>query len=358
MHLLVLPVSGGGFVSQLAIIQHLCESQYIPDLTLASSGGNVCAYVAAAADWKWAKTQRIAEELTQQLFMEPWTSVSIFSFIIGYFEGNVYNKGSGVYDFLSRHFSSKTIGKYEIWTGTYNKLLQKSRLFCNRSCERSIVDATQIDEELTQCMPAIFTNGDIDKIAKAGVASASIPAVVPAQEIDNELYVDGGVGGASPLAIMREPLLTYVAKHQCPLHITYINSIDLSSTNINSCKNVFDNWTQVTNDLVRSQTAIDRRSGYDLLRQLQSTSTIESASFPCTYHNIERVKQIRTNTKYTMIELYPICNITVDIGSFNGANVVAAMNEIYPQCYCRLWWIPDRNGDRHIIDALLAGLTY
>lgn len=43
MKIYILPISGGGFVVQLAIIQHLCELKYVPDLCLASSGENVAA---------------------------------------------------------------------------------------------------------------------------------------------------------------------------------------------------------------------------------------------------------------------------------------------------------------------------
>src|SRR3972149_11408146 len=129
MYVLVLPVSGGGFVSQLAIIQHLCESHIVPDLTLSSSGGNVAAYVAAAADWKWPGIERVAKDLTQDLFVRPWSNITSVAFIMGYFKGDVYNRGSGVHEFLSRHFNTKTITNYEIWTGTYNKRRQRARLF-------------------------------------------------------------------------------------------------------------------------------------------------------------------------------------------------------------------------------------
>ena len=345
MYVLVLPVSGGGFVSQLAILQHLCESKFVPDITLASSGGNVAAYVAAAANWKWPGIERIARELTQDLFARPWNSVSSIAFIMGYFEGNVYNKGSGVYDFLKRHFTSETIVKYEIWTGTYNKDRQRARLFCNRSKKKSIVDVSYIDHDLTQSMDPVFTDGDIEIIAKAGIASASIPAIVPAQIIFGEQYIDGGVAGASPLIIMQEPILKYIRSNESvdkTLHIVYVNSVDLSSPNLKPCHNVIDTWRQATRDLVRSQTVIDRLSAYELLRC--QPGTMNKEEFICNFENMERIKEIQSKVMYSMLEIYPIETHDVDIVAFNGVDVINSIKKIYGKCKCRLWWItPDES---------------
>lgn len=337
MHVLVLPVSGGGFVSQLAILQHLCESDFIPDLTLSSSGGNVAAYVAAAANWKWPSIERISRELTQDLFARPWNSVSSIALVMGYFEGNVYNKGSGVHDFLSRHFTSDTITKYEIWTGTYNKDRQKARLFCNRAKESSIVDVLCIDHDLTQSMEPIFTNGNIGLIAKAGIASASIPAIVPAEIIEGESYIDGGIAGASPLIIMQEPILKYIQDNKTSLHIVYVNSVDLSSSYQKPCHNVLDTWRQATHDLVRSQTVIDRLAGYELLRC--QPGSMNKEEFICNYENMERVKIIQSKVPYSMLEIYPTEHCDINIVSFSGEDVIAAIKKAYDKCRCRLWWI-------------------
>lgn len=337
MYVLVLPVSGGGFVSQLAILQHLCESKFVPDLTLSSSGGNVAAYVAAAANWKWPAIERISYELTNDLFACQWNSVSSLAFIMGYFEGNVYNRGIGVNDFLEKYFTQETITKYEIWTGTYNKLKQKARLFCNRSKEDSIMDVSCIDHELTQSMEPLFTRGNIQTIAKAGIASASIPAIVPAEIIDGEPYIDGGIAGASPLTIMQEPILKYIKDKNTSLHIIYVNSVDLSSPNLKPCHNVLDTWRQATHDLVRSQTVIDRLSGYELLRC--QPGTMHKEEFICNYENIERIKDIQSKINYSMLEIYPTERFDINIINFNGLDVINSIRNSYDKCKCRLWWL-------------------
>ncbi len=335
----VLPVSGGGFVTQLTILQHLGQLKLKPDIVLASSGGNVASYVAAAADWHWAAIERISRELTHNFYVSPWSSVSAFSMIIGYFEGNVYNKGSGICDFLSRHFTPESIKKYEIWTGTYNKNKQQARIFCNRAQSESIINANDIDHSLTQSLEPIFCNGDIQLIGTVSVASASIPAVVPAQMINGEYYIDGGIAGASPLTIMQEPLLNMVKQNKQSLHMVYINSVDLSSPNLAKCHNVIDTWKQATHDLVRSQTVIDRLSGHEIIRC--QPGHIHKEEFPCTFNNLQIVKTLYKVLKFSLLEIYPKDNYDINILNFNGNDVVAAMHAAYDNCACRLWWISD-----------------
>lgn len=339
MFVLVLPVSGGGFASQLAILQHLCETQFVPDITLASSGGNVAAYVAAAANWKWPGIERIARELNTNLFVSPWNSIAGLSFAIGYFQGNLFNKGTGVPSFIKRHFTSESIVKHEIWTGTYNKDRQQARLFCNRSAKKTILNMSAIDHELTQSMLPVFADGDLDLIAAAGVASASIPAVVPAEIIFGEHYVDGGVAGASPLTIMQEPILARGGS----LHLIYVNSLDLAKAEDEDrhkkTVNVFDTLKQTTNDFVRAQTVNDRLAAYQLLRC--HSGTMNKDEFVCNHENLKRVKKIQGKVRYSLLEIYPVENFDVDLVKFNGDNVAHGIRQSYPKCRCRLWWISE-----------------
>ena len=339
MHVLILPVSGGGFVNQLAIIQHLCESQYVPDVTLASSGGNVAAYVAAAAGWKWAGIQRIASQLHKELFISPWNPLSGLSYIVGYFEGNVYNKGMGVSGFLRKYFTPSSISQYEIWTGTYSKQHQKARVFCNRRRDQTLLDPERIDHELTQSMEPVFADGDFDMIGQVGLASASIPGLVPGENIDGVQYIDGGVASASPLIVMREPILDRVRNNHETLHMIYINSVDLSQSATKDCRNVIDTWKQAAKDMVRSQTVNDRLSAFELLRC--QPGHLNKNEFTCTYDNLERVKRIRRRVSYSLLEIYPLNKKDIDLVSFKGSDVTQAIKEVYGHCACRLWWLSD-----------------
>ncbi len=337
MYLLILPVSGGGFVTQLAILQHLCEINFVPNLTLASSGGNVAAYIASAADWKWSKIEKIAADLSNNLFMQCWNNISFISVIIGYYQGAMYNRGFGVKSLLTKYFDKKSITKYEIWTGTYNKQRQKAMLFCNRNTETSVIDSSVIDLDLTQSMDPVYADGDINLISDAAIASASIPAIVPPQKIMGEDYMDGGIAGASPLSVMHEPILKKVNENNSPLHIVYVNSIDLSKSAACNVTNVLDIWKQATHSLIRSQTVIDRLSGYELLRCYPGKMNRED--FPCNYDNLQRIKKMQKTIKYSMLEIYPTENNDIDISKFCGTDVINCIHKAYKVCNCRFWWL-------------------
>lgn len=340
---------------QLAIIQHLCGANIIPDVTLGSSGGNVAAYVAAAANWKWAGIERIAQDLTQDLFSQSWSNIISISKIKGFYKGNVYDKGNGVESFLLKHFTPLNIDKHEIWTGTYNKNRQKARLFCNRKKDKSILDISCIDYDLTQSMEPYFCNGDIHLISLAGIASASIPSIVPSQEILGEDYIDGGVASASPLMLMQAPILKYIQKNDDPLHLIYVNSVDLSNPNQKPIHNVIDTLKQATNDLVLSQIVIDRLCGHELIRSCDwNNNNMNKEEFRCNYDNMERVKLIQNKIKYSIIEIYPKGLFEIDIIKFTGDDVINAIHATYNNCHCRLWWIqPNNKEDIKIINSII-----
>lgn len=334
---MILPVSGGGFVCQLAIIQHLCEANMIPDLTVASSGGNLAAYVAAAADWKWNGIERISRELKNELLVSPWTNFSLLSTIVGYFKGNAFNRGKGISDLLKELFNENTITKYEIWTGVYNKTKQKARLVCNRNEKTSIIKFSSLDDELTQSMSPIYADGDIDLISQASIASASIPALIPTQKIFEDDYFDGGMASSSPLILIKGPLVDYCHKNNLPLHIIYINCIDLSFSDTVDINNVLDSCKQAAATLIKSQTVLDRLAAYDILKY--QNGVINREEFECNRGTLELVKERQKTCKSSLLEIFPKDRIEVDILRFNGDDVISKIKTVYKTCKCRFWWV-------------------
>jgi predicted acylesterase/phospholipase RssA len=217
MYIFILPISGGGLVSQLAGLQYLCESNIKPNISLASSGGNVAAFIASASNWKWAGIERISREFTNDLFVSQWSNISMLSSVIGWFQASRYNEGKNITGFLNKYFTEETIMNDEIWTGTYNKDQKRTCLFCNK--KNSILDISHIDFDLTQSTLPIFAHGNINLISKYGTASASIPSLVPPQKIMGSLYEDGGVSSSSPLTVMSESILNYVVNNKTSMHL-------------------------------------------------------------------------------------------------------------------------------------------
>jgi len=87
-HIAILPASGQNFIAQLVIMQHLSHIGYKPNLLLGSSGGNLVAYICAAADFNSFAIERIAKELKPEFFVKPWHSSAPISTLYGFFMGS------------------------------------------------------------------------------------------------------------------------------------------------------------------------------------------------------------------------------------------------------------------------------
>lgn len=335
MHLFVLPVSGGAYVAQLAILQHLCDVKMLPDVIFSSSGGNVAAYIALAAQWKWANIERIVEELNCTLFAKPWHNIPPLAFLMGIMKGNIYNGGCGVGDFFQRHFDQTLATSVEIWTGTNNVEEQRSAMFCNRSVSQ--LNTQGFDNELYNSAPLRYLDGDVTRIAKASVASASIPSIVPPQEIDGYHYADGGISGASPLTTMHDVIDQSVEEDE-ELHIVYINSCNLMKCEKTRDGNVFQTWKQAMSDLVRGQTAIDRAAAHALIKKRSPCRNLQELFFPCNSESLLRVLEIRRTNPHTLLEIYPQKTYEVDITSFTGVDAANTLRKAYEDCRMHLWY--------------------
>jgi hypothetical protein len=353
MKLLALPVSGGGFVVQLAALQLLSTIRFVPDVSMGSSGGNLAAYVGAAANWRWKGIERIARQLSHHMFAQSWSMFRPLAFLIGYYKGELYDHGTGAEEFFRRHFACDTIQHYELWTGTYNQEHQRAQLFTNRRQGMTLLDPKAIDLEMTQCLEPVYTNGDFTLLSQVSVASASIPALVPAQPIFEQPYVDGGIASASPLTIMKESILAYIRKTAEPFHLIYLNSDDLDDPIGKTINNALDRGTQAVNNLIRAHCVIDREMGYSIVRHHYHDGTVNKDSFPCTKENLTRIISIWEQLECSMLEIYPTANIEVDITQFSGSDALAKIVEARTLCQCRLWWASEQNSSsiQQLIDS-------
>jgi predicted acylesterase/phospholipase RssA len=336
MEILVLPISGGCFCAQLAILQHLCNCGYVPDVSLGSSGGNLCAYVAAAADWNAYGIVRVASQLNNELFLTEWAANPSLSKVVGFFKGYTHQQGIGVKKLIESFFTPSSIAKYEIWTGTYNNTKKKARVFCNRSESTAKLNCKSLNTNLLQCIPVCYASGDIDLIVKVGVASASIPCIVPPQVIGGEEHMDGGLYGASPLTLLKDCIWKQ-AKDQ-GVHIVYVNAFDLSRPASKETNNVIDCYKQSTAAVVQSQIIMDRWHAHSLVAMTTDCDDLSHVTFECTESSLRVFLKLRRYLTSSLLEIYPLVAEEINLARFDGRAVVDAMAETYPQCMCHLWW--------------------
>lgn len=335
MKLLILPVSGGGYVNQLSVIKELCMVEYKPDLTLASSGGNVCAYIASAADWNSHSINRIAQDMSKSMFSRPWSNVAVISYIIAFFQGNAFDEGKGVKEFFFNRFNKETISKYEIWTGTYNKDLQIGTNFCNRRIEDSILKGSlqKIENFISQNCKWIFMDNNIDMIIDASVSSAAIPAIIPPRKIGEENYVDGGVFGASPLLSMGENIINHIRDSKDYLHLIYLNPLNFKKPQFFEGNNIMSNWRQTFSNIVNAQTLIDCQIAYQMLLILNGSMI--KMEFPNTVENLKELEKIKKS--HYLLEIYPETPQIVDLVNFSGNQVEEMLRFGEGKNLCSLW---------------------
>jgi predicted acylesterase/phospholipase RssA len=373
MKIIVCPISGGGFPVQLGILSLLCDVKYKPDLALASSGGNVATYVTIAAQWSSQHIKRLIKSLDSNFFIKSWTHDSLLSFIpswtIGFFKESFFNYSHNGINFFQEHLTPKLVQDIEVWTGTVECNQKRAQLFCNRDEKKSCISCmgviattnnsgitehkdvkdvkSHVDTKLYGCLEPIYLNGDLKLIAQAALASASIPTMVPPQNIKGKLYSDGGVTHASPLTIMKDAINNLEELHNPGLHITYINSFDLEKTDP-----VSPNYmTSVHNgkitmlEMVQNFCVQDRISGIDLIRHPDIKMYSKVGDIKDT-KDLLLIENHRLKARRTMIEYYPNDNTAIDLKSFKSNDVDKLYENIRKGFKYRLWWI----GDSKIFD--------
>lgn len=335
MRLLVLPISGGSFVNQLAILSLLTLTFYQPEIIFASSGGNVAAYTAVAGEWSWAGLQRVAGEINSRMFASPWSPLPPLAFIQAYSKGYMFQQGKGVKDFFATYFTPESMDQIEIWTGAQELETQKAALFCNR-CE-SILNLDFFNHHLLNSQPPFFCQSNVELISLASTASASIPSVVPPVKINDHNYVDGGVCSASPMHLLAETVLQTCEEQDSDCKIFYISPCNLYDQQEYSPGNLVQNSKQAARDIVRSKIVLDRVSGYQVVARL-AKNKLQTRHFILDERTIQEVISLSDQYPYVFIEFYPLNPQELDIFKFDGPKVISTLIQVEKQLECYVWY--------------------
>lgn len=334
------PVSGGSFPCQIAIVKRLIRSEIKPDLMLGSSGGNIASYVTIMGDWSEKGINRICKKISTDHFIKKWSNYPIIHFILGFINGSFYDFSDGIQKLLEDNTSIMQIKRYEIWTGTYNRDLQKPQLMCNLSKEESIINKYRIDNGPCGMLDPIYMDSDLDLIAKSIKASACLPAVVPPQKIGKHNYIDGGTFSASPFTLLKRNIMKASKKK---LHIIYINSCNIDDCyDYTSYSNIFHMSKTAVKELIRSQIISDRLSAYDCL-----IGDVHKVEFKCTDENLTMYKNLINDgrMKSSLLEIYPTIYYEMNITNFTGEEIIQMMDDADKCLQCRLWWVGDSDVD-------------
>lgn len=349
MHIMVFPVSGNFFPVQLGLLSRLIDSGYDADMLMGTSGGAVCSVLALGSDWSVNGIRRLAKELKPSLFLKNWwpdTLSFMPSWMLGFFRGSVYNSGKDAYDYFEKHFTPESLTQKEMWIGVTNQTQERSQIFCNLKHSQSFIDTKHFDSHLkigqnTLCEHLRFLGGDMEVICDSCVASASIPTLVPAKQIGEDLYVDGGVFFASPMTPMKDCLEEL--EDENGLHITYVNTYDLEeqdiSTSVDFYPGIFRTGALAFATMVYSILSQDRLNGLKMLDpDIGRLHRITLKGSPLI---LKQIHEFRGSCKRTFLELFTKEVNVIDLTNFTGDDVLRMMDTTEKEYYCRLWWIGD-----------------
>jgi predicted acylesterase/phospholipase RssA len=375
----ILPVSGGGFPAQLQELIYFSNEkqlasqsneniEIIPDICLGTSGGNVSAYVALSGNWSEGGIKRVVKSMNSSMFSQTWWPGPMGflpTWILGIFEGAIYKPGYGPKTLLEAFSDKNTIKNVEIWSGTFNKTQKRSGFFCNKNEEETYISSITYSPYLFKTMPLQFLNGDINKISKITVASASVPILFKPVEYEGEEYIDGGVTYSSPLTPMQEELYNIIKGITTPsmkdlmsspfplpskdstglkgrrgkdyLHMTYFSPYNMDNTTekIDSTIGV-DSFLSYMTD---SSSLKDRSVGITLLQRLKTDS--QDIYFEDSRYTTFTLNELLGNTSSThyFCEIYVRNNEWIDLNKFTSQDILNKMSEAESQIEWRFWYV-------------------
>lgn len=381
----ICPISGGALVSHLALLQEVYDARikandgikkgyysYAPHIALGSSGGNVSIFIAQASDWTSLGIERNVHHMNSNLFLKKWVpdELSIIPnapfFLV---KGTLYNHGIGARPLFNKLFTSETIQRTELWLGTYDIKHKKAQFFCNRSQSNSYITEPFFNEEqsLYYAMPLKFTEGNIDKLADICIASATIPATVPAQKIDNLLYADGGVMYPSPLSVLHKELYRIVTgKERVPIS----KSFQLETNTEKNYEFIYSEKKEEVEKNLRlfyfypyqpngleyqsKQKDIgirdyldsilnagmnqDRNTAIELLNNLSPEGLETETYINVNNDRLADIIRFVNTKKHYVICLFPHRNPSVNIVNINGQDILNAMHLVKRGYGCQIWY--------------------
>lgn len=340
MKIYILPVSGGGFAVQIGLLKAINQATqsesdklgYRPDIVFASSGGNVSSYIALIGNWRYNEILRNCGILNSDLFVESWTPSFFPSGLVFPLTGSVYRNGSGIKELYNKVFTKESIGKTEIWTGTYNEESQKACFFTNKSFAEALIRDDGDNSHLYDAETYKYVDRDIEKLSKICHASASIPILTEGVMIDGEKHIDGGVGYASPFFPMSQKLTEVIRKkgNSEPLQFFHFSSYNMDMRFSDSF------YSRSIGLLTHQALLYDRGFIVTYLSQFGKITPKAEIHYNVNY---ERLGQIikRLEKKSYVLSLSPITSPSINLTQFKGREVLDVIKKIENDFTVMVW---------------------
>lgn len=384
-YIYVMPIAGGAIVNHFAFMQEVYDARvmvndgkrkgyfsYAPHIVLGSSAGNIAAFMGQGSDWQSENIERNVHLMKASLFMSKWVpeSLSLIPDIpFALVKGSLYNHGYGTKEMFDSIFTSEKIQRSEMWLGTYDIDHKKAQFFCNRSQETAEVSDSFFNEEqpLYNALPLIFTDGNVDLLSKVCLASATIPATVPSQEINGHYYADGGVMYSSPLSVLHKEIQRIITgKERVPIsrsfkvekNTEHNREIIYKSNCNNEEKNMrmfyflpyqpngltYEGDTKdlgirtYLDSILNVAMIQDRNTAIELLHNISPEGLETETYMKMDTKELARIIKFLNKRKHYLICLFPHLNPSIPISQVNGKLMVEAMRHTRLNYGCQVWY--------------------
>jgi len=291
LRIYVLPVSGSLFPAQMGLLAAVAAANSLarargdgappdeerPDIVLASSGGNLAAYAGLSADWARERIYKVADILKSGSFLAPWSD-ALPSWLFLPVAHSVFRPGYGVRDVFRFLFTAASLRDTptEVWTGTFHRATGQQRLFTNKARGETLLAPFRSGEasddagklHLGVDTRSVYAAGSRRVLAKASLASASIPWLVQPVRIHGELYSDGGSLYASPLTAVDAD----VAALALPPSARTLRLVYFSPETLTQPRDVSESIMGEIKNLLFSSSSCDIRAFINLIVRLGAPS--------------------------------------------------------------------------------------
>lgn len=343
MYLYVLPVSGGLFPFQLAELSALMKySAPRPDVIFASSGGNVCSWLALSSDWNSERLLQNASMLKSELFIRSWFPRLINfipSWVMGVFKNSIYAPGSfdDLCAFFTKMLPKYLLSKTELWIGTTNVSKGRAQFFCNLEEAQCRIRNCNFACNRYVAQPLSYSNLDIPTICRSALASAAIPTFVPEVIIEGEKFMDGGITYASPLSALKCSL-----KDE-EIHLTYLSSFDVEEANkvLSGYEDIFKIGVGSFEETIRIKCCEDRNIAIDMVSKGYEKEISSKGDFNIdTYTTLDK---LRDECQRSLIEIFPsfedddLLKEGLDYTDFKGDEILKYIQHCESKLKFRFW---------------------
>jgi predicted acylesterase/phospholipase RssA len=329
MRICVCPVSGGSFCVQCAMLYDIYNNDYSHDVYMGSSGGAVSIFTLLSGCCNPNGIYKVMNCVDAKYIFKNWSYLPFVpSWMAGYSRGTFFNLSPYYTENMSKIVTGTMLKDKEFWIGAADIDMGKATIFCTRANRTTRIDP------ISSKFNTKYLDGNLNKILKSIISSATIPFLIPDTEIDGKAYVDGGLRASSPL--------TYLYKHiskDISIHLDYLSPSDVEVP-IYSLQsrsgNLTDKFKWSLQEVVRTLSLKDRQCAIKLCKGYSNIPPDREGR--CDECVLTHILNSRDSYFRTNLELYPIERHEVDLLSLTSSKVKCQMKKVSNNYSYRLWY--------------------